>query len=169
MSNTHTYSVVVDDLIVAAKNGEIDVVRSLLAVKNPVFSTHRALATAAAWGNVECVQLLLSVTDASADNSIALRWAAQFGQEECVRLLLPHSNPKDEESEALYNACEHAYNHCIDALYPLSDVAAVLHRLQYDYPTNYEKWMYLQQKYERDILNEAVRTTAALPSFGTKM
>lgn len=163
-----TYSVVVNDLIVAAKNGEIEVVRSLLA-DNPPASHNRALATAAAWGHVECVQLLLSVADASADSSIALRWAAQFGQEECVRLLLPHSNPKDIESEALYNACEHEYNNCIDMLCPVSDVAAVLDRLKRDYPDNYEKWMYLQQKHEYTVLNKAVHATATLPSFGKKM
>lgn len=149
--------IIIDLLIVAAKEGNTHALRQELTKNNPLQTTlDKALETAAAWGNTECVRILLP--HASPVNSPALHLAAQFGQTQCVGELIAWSNPKDSESHALFLACEYEYTECIDLLYDVSDVELVLRNLKKDYPDTYSKWEYLQQKHEEHILSCTVHS-----------
>lgn len=162
-------TLVFDDLMMAARHGlENDVVRIL---KNHTSQAHkdRALAIAAAHGRVSCLKILLPVSNPGAEESLALRWACEFGRLECVELLLPVSDLLAAESAALYAACEYEYTECIDLLYSGSDVPLVLNRLQLEYPNNYEKWQYLQQKHEADLLHDVVEHVVCSKSHARKI
>lgn len=164
-----THTVVFDLLVEAAKRGNAEEVRRILKNKHPAMCANRALATAAAWGNTECLELLLLAADPCTEDSLALRWAAEFGQLECVQRLIPVSNIRDGDSGALFAACEYEYKDCIDVLFEESDVCAVLHNLKHEYPNNYEKWMYLQQKYEAQLLHTALAECSTEPKKHSKL
>lgn len=147
--------VVIDQLIVAAKEGNANAVCRELTKENiSRITLGKALEMAAAWGYPECVRILLP--HVTPDNTSALSLAAQFGHTPCVVELLLWCNPKDLESSALFLACEYEYNECIDVLYAVSDVELVLHNLKKEYPDTYSKWEYLQQKHEASLLSYAV-------------
>lgn len=150
--------IIIDLLIVAAKEGNADALRQELSKNNPLQTTlNKALETAAAWGHTECVRILLP--HANPANSSALHLAAQFGHTQCVGELIGWSNPKDSESRALFLACEYEYTECIDLLYDVSEVEGVLRDLKKDYPDTYSKWEYLQQKHEAHLLSCTVHST----------
>ena len=157
------------DLMMAARQGADDELVRLLTNHISEDCKNSALAIAAAQGHISCVKILLTVADPCAEESLALRWACEFGRLECVELLLPVSDLLAAESSALYAACEYEYTECIDLLYSGSDVPLVLNRLQREYPNNYEKWQYLQQKHEADLLHSAVEYIVCSKSHARKI
>lgn len=131
---------------------------------------NRLLKSAAYHGRIEDVARLIPISDPTDENSEALRLALAVGQLECVQQrLIPVSNIRDGDSGALFATCEYEYNDCIDVLFEESDVCAVLHNLKHEYPNNYEKWMYLQQKYEARLLHTALAECSTEPKKHSKL
>lgn len=76
-------------LINAARRGDAEQVKKLLAAGEPKAYRCTALRQAASEGHAEVVKLLLPVSDSKTCRSAALRWAAYNGHVDVVKLLLP--------------------------------------------------------------------------------
>lgn len=78
----------------AARAGEVEEVRKLIAQVDARSEDSRSLQQAVVGGNTECVELLIPVSDPGARDNLALRYAVEGGHFECAQLLLPFSNPQ---------------------------------------------------------------------------
>ena len=114
-----------EQLVEAAKNGDLHAVRQLLGEgTDPKAHDSQALRMAAKNGHPECVRLLIPVSDPKANDSWALYWAAANGHTACVELLIPVSAPKATNSWALRLAAIHGHTDCVRLLIPVSDPKA---------------------------------------------
>lgn len=108
-------------LATAAKHGQLEGVRYLVAFANPLNNDSRALRRAAKNGWVDVVQFLLPLSDPKAHNCEALINAAWEGHKQCIEVLLPHSDPLAQNSEALYAASGRGHAECVKLLLPVSN------------------------------------------------
>lgn len=111
-------------LINAARNGDIDAVRTLIPTCDPKDLDSPSLGAAAMKGHLQIVQMLISVTDPKASNSLALQRAANAGHLDIVRELIPVSEPRAGESKALKEAAAAGHLDVVRALIPVSDPKA---------------------------------------------
>ena len=83
-----------NELSVAAEDGHIEVVESLLEKHDPSADNNYAIRAASDNGHIEVVRRLLADgrVDPSADNNYALRFASRNGHVEVVELLLDYIN-----------------------------------------------------------------------------
>lgn len=78
-------------LVRAARVGDADGLRCLLAQADPLWDSSLALMRAAENGHVECVEILLPVSEPRAHSSRALLMAVARDQQNCVDVLFAHS------------------------------------------------------------------------------
>ena len=90
----------VDDVVVAAGVGRLDLVRQLAGASSSK-ELERALITAARYGRREVAESLLDagVDIAASDGMTALHWAAGGGQLALVRLLIGRGAPLEQQNE----------------------------------------------------------------------
>ena len=129
-------------LPLAAQNGNLKIVKLLLAAGEYSYGINDALKGAAERGHINVVQLLLAAkADIHANNDAALRYAAQYGHLEVIKLLLA-----DGANIQAYNnwALRHAvYNGHLETVRLLLDNGADIHthdryvRGEYDNPLPY--------------------------------
>lgn len=110
----------------AAMHGDVEEVRRLIPISNPLHDGSIALRGAAGGGMAECVRLLIPVSDPLARNSHALQAAAMAGSIECVRLLIPVSDHLADDCLALEWACKGGHAECARELAALGPSVAAL-------------------------------------------
>ena len=114
----------------SAENGHAECVQLLIPFSEPDQDDSQALLLAAQNGHTECVRLLIPVSDM--EHCAALRSAAMNGHNDCVALLKDVSNLDANATDgmALQIALENADCECIDVLYSVTDITALLNRLE---------------------------------------
>ena len=110
-------------LIIAAKCGNVHIVRKSIDWYLSWKSYSAAVVVAANCGHSECVRLLCPLSGRMS-NSIALSAAARSGYTECVRLLIPVSEPMYCNSVSLRMAAKNGHYGCLKLLIPVSDLSA---------------------------------------------
>lgn len=111
----------------AAMNGHNDCVALLKDVSN-LDANKEALVWAVNNHHIECVKMLITVMDVQQWDNMALISAVRNRDVEMVNVLLPHANATD--GMALQIALENADCECIDVLYAVTDITALLNRLE---------------------------------------
>lgn len=111
----------------AAMNGHSECVGLLKDVSN-LQANKEALVWAVGNNHIECVKMLMAVMDVQAWDNMALISAVRNRYVDLVQLLLPHADAHD--GVALYIALDNADRECIDVLYPVTDVAALLKKME---------------------------------------
>lgn len=131
-------------LVLAAQNGQLEMVKYLIPLCDPKSKHSLALRIAVQNGWTEVVKVLMSVSDIKAEKSAALIMAAGKGFVEIVQLLLAQSSPKAQKSRALSVAVQQGHHACVELLYPVSHPMAALKELQFRFPNRPEKWQSLE-------------------------
>lgn len=129
---------------------------------------NNALVLAAANGNIEIVRLLLPLCNPKSDGSLALYRAATHGHLDVVKELLSYSTPKAQKSRALLVAVKNNHQGCVDLLYPVSEPHKVLKDLQQLYSASPQKWEALAERINADRQRLKLRSVVADGSAAPK-
>lgn len=147
-------------LVLAAQNGQLEMVEYLIPLCDPKAKNSLALRMAVQNGWLEVVKVLMPVSDIKAEKSTALILASAKGFGEIVKELLPQSSPKAQNSRALGAAVQHGHPACVELLYPVSHPIAALKKLKFRFPNRPEKWQVLedlmQSERQRKLLQKVV-------------
>jgi hypothetical protein len=121
-----TFTTVDHALSVAATQGHLEAVKTILPHVSKDMVRDMALFRAAGYGHLECLRELMKVLDPRSQDCRALAAAASRGQLACLQELLPHSDPMAGGCQALYQAADGHHARCVDVLWPLSDVTLLI-------------------------------------------